>query len=54
MNVKSTTITLKDSNVDLPLPSKFYVDFDKAYKNLQSYLPKDFQFDAKVCDFSFP
>ncbi|KAK7097021.1 sister chromatid cohesion protein PDS5 homolog A-like [Littorina saxatilis] len=47
MNVRSTNITLKDSNVEPPLPSKLFTAADKSYTNLQSYLPKDFQFDAK-------
>ncbi|KAK7496569.1 hypothetical protein BaRGS_00012221, partial [Batillaria attramentaria] len=47
MNVRSTNITLKDSNVEPPLPAKLFTQVDKSYKNLQSYLPKDFPFDAK-------
>lgn len=47
MNVRSTNITLKDSNVEPPLPSKLFTKADPSYKNLQSYLPKDFPFDAK-------
>ncbi|XP_076468516.1 sister chromatid cohesion protein PDS5 homolog A-like isoform X1 [Babylonia areolata] len=47
MNIKLTNVTLKDSNVEPPLPAKLFTSADKEYKNMQSYLPKDFQFDAK-------
>jgi len=47
MHAKAGTITLKEITQEPVLPSKVFTSPDKNYSNLQSYLPKDFQFDVK-------
>jgi len=46
MLAKAGTITLKEITQEPVLPSKLFTSPDKEYSNLQSYLPKDFKFDA--------
>ncbi|XP_025084821.1 sister chromatid cohesion protein PDS5 homolog A-like [Pomacea canaliculata] len=47
MNIRVSNVTLKDSNAEPLLPSKLFTAADKSFKNLQSYLPKDFPLDAR-------
>ncbi|XP_059168056.1 sister chromatid cohesion protein PDS5 homolog A-B-like isoform X2 [Physella acuta] len=47
MHAKAGTITLKEVTQEPILPSKLFTSPDKNYSNLQSYLPKDFPFEAK-------
>ncbi|XP_012945070.1 sister chromatid cohesion protein PDS5 homolog A-B isoform X1 [Aplysia californica] len=47
MHAKAGSITLKEITQEPVLPSKMFTSPDKNYSNLQSYLPKDFPFEAK-------
>ncbi|BFZ14836.1 hypothetical protein BsWGS_17875 [Bradybaena similaris] len=47
MHAKAGAITLKEITQEPVLPSKLFTSPDKNYSNLQSYLPKDFPFEAK-------